>query len=96
MAVLQRECSRPLPDVQGVRPTQLFSRNVDVDRVNGEEMTVGVERRSCAATCSFVLPTLLFSWNWGAGGCMQGPCGMHSIYVQGAGSQHHAKAHRAM
>lgn len=38
--VLARECGRPLPDVAGVRPTQLFARNADVDRVNGQEMAV--------------------------------------------------------
>ena len=42
---LVRECGRQLPDVAGVRPTQLFSRNADVDRVNEGEMAV----RLCAS-----------------------------------------------
>ncbi len=37
---LVRECGRKLLDVAGVRPTQLFSRNADVDKVNSEEMAV--------------------------------------------------------
>lgn len=40
VAVLAAECSRPLPAVHGVRPTQLFSRNLDVDAVNNREMAV--------------------------------------------------------
>ena len=40
LAVLAAECLRPLPPVHGVRPTQLFSRNKDVDDVNNREMLV--------------------------------------------------------
>lgn len=35
---LTKKCLRTLPEIQGVRPTQLFSRNADVNRVNIEEM----------------------------------------------------------
>ena len=31
-------CQRPLPEKGGVKPTQLFSRNADVDRVNTAEL----------------------------------------------------------
>ncbi|KAK9860394.1 hypothetical protein WJX84_000183 [Apatococcus fuscideae] len=31
-------CQRPLPATNGVKPTQLFSRNADVDRVNTQEL----------------------------------------------------------
>ena len=40
VATLRLECSRPLPPVRGVRPTQLFSRNVDAETVNNREMAV--------------------------------------------------------
>lgn len=33
-----RCCQRPLPERGGVKPTQLFSRNADVDRVNTAEL----------------------------------------------------------
>lgn len=33
-----RCCQRPLPEKGGVKPTQLFSRNADVDRVNTAEL----------------------------------------------------------
>ncbi|KAL3131052.1 hypothetical protein ABBQ38_15563 [Trebouxia sp. C0009 RCD-2024] len=35
---LLQQCSRPLPEQNGVKPTQLFSRNADVDTVNAEEL----------------------------------------------------------
>ncbi|KAK9815272.1 hypothetical protein WJX72_000940 [[Myrmecia] bisecta] len=38
IAELVRECSRPLPVVNGIKPTQLFSRNADVDRINAQEL----------------------------------------------------------
>ncbi|PSC73766.1 DNA helicase ATP-dependent [Micractinium conductrix] len=37
-AALARECGAPLPEREGVKPTQLYSRNADVDRVNAEEL----------------------------------------------------------
>ena len=40
VGALVKACTRPLPPVHGVRPTQLFSRNADVDTVNNREMTV--------------------------------------------------------
>ena len=35
---LLQQCSRPLPEQNGVKPTQLFSRNADVDTVNAKEL----------------------------------------------------------
>lgn len=35
---LSAVCQRPLQSSSGVKPTQLFSRNADVDRVNTEEL----------------------------------------------------------
>ncbi|KAK9826266.1 hypothetical protein WJX74_003930 [Apatococcus lobatus] len=35
---LSSVCQRPLQSASGVKPTQLFSRNADVDRVNTEEL----------------------------------------------------------
>ena len=35
---LLQQCSRPLLEQNGVKPTQLFSRNADVDTVNAEEL----------------------------------------------------------
>ncbi|KAI3437869.1 hypothetical protein D9Q98_000315 [Chlorella vulgaris] len=37
-AELARRCSRALPDHGSIKPTQLFSRNADVDRVNADEL----------------------------------------------------------
>ena len=34
LADLRDRCSRPLPPKEGVEPTNLFSRNADVNRVN--------------------------------------------------------------
>ena len=31
-------CTRPLPEQNGVKPTQLFSKNADVDTVNAAEL----------------------------------------------------------
>mmetsp|Transcript_473 Transcript_473/g.1461 ORF Transcript_473/g.1461 Transcript_473/m.1461 type:complete len:490 (-) Transcript_473:264-1733(-) len=44
-ALLQK-CKRPLPDMNGVRPTQLFSKNADVDRVNNTELQA-LQTESC-------------------------------------------------
>ncbi len=33
---LATACGRPLPEHHGVKPTQLFSRNADVDSVNAQ------------------------------------------------------------
>ena len=33
-----RLCQRPLPEKGGVKPTQLFSKNAEVDRVNTGEL----------------------------------------------------------
>ena len=38
MAALQRRCLRPLPQVHGIKPTELYSRNSDVDSVNAREL----------------------------------------------------------
>ena len=38
IAALQRRCSRPLPAIDGIRPTELYSRNSDVDAVNAREL----------------------------------------------------------
>ena len=35
---LVRICSRPLPEVHGVQPTELFSRNAAVDAVNRDRL----------------------------------------------------------
>lgn len=35
---LLKQCTRPLPEQHGVKPTQLFSRNADVDTVNAAEL----------------------------------------------------------
>ena len=35
---LLKLCTRPLPEQNGVKPTQLFSRNADVDTVNTAEL----------------------------------------------------------
>ncbi len=32
-------CTRPLPEQNGVKPTQLFSKNADVDTVNAAELS---------------------------------------------------------
>ena len=47
---LVQQCSRPLPEQNGVKPTQLFSRNADVDTVNAEELRAlqGEEVRTSA------------------------------------------------
>lgn len=58
-ALVQR-CSRPLPEVAGIKATQLFARNADVDAVNRRELeTLPGELVSsthnpspCADTCS--------------------------------------------
>ncbi len=36
-ALVQR-CSRPLPEVAGIKATQLFAKNADVDAVNRREL----------------------------------------------------------
>ena len=42
-------CTRPLPEQNGVKPTQLFSKNADVDTVNAAELAAleGEEVCSC-------------------------------------------------
>ncbi|PRW56986.1 DNA helicase ATP-dependent [Chlorella sorokiniana] len=35
---LFQQCRRPLAERDGIKPTQLFSRNADVDRVNAQEL----------------------------------------------------------
>lgn len=37
---LVQQCSRPLPEVAGIKATQLFARNADVDAVNRRELQV--------------------------------------------------------
>ncbi len=37
---LVQQCSRPLPEVAGIKATQLFARNADVDAVNRRELEV--------------------------------------------------------
>ena len=57
--LLQR-CSRPLPEQNGVKPTQLFSRNADVDTVNAEELRAlqGEEVGSTASNVCSLLALL--------------------------------------
>ena len=38
LAALQQQCARPLPEVHGIKPTELYSRNADVDNVNTREL----------------------------------------------------------
>ena len=38
MAELVRECSRPVTCAEGIKPTQVFPRNADVDRINFAEL----------------------------------------------------------
>ena len=38
LAALQRRCGRPLPATHGIKPTELYSRNADVDAVNAREL----------------------------------------------------------
>lgn len=38
MRELVQRCSRPLPAVNGVAPTELFSRNASVDQVNSSRL----------------------------------------------------------
>jgi hypothetical protein len=38
LAALQQRCSRPLPSVHGINPTELYARNADVDAVNTNEL----------------------------------------------------------
>lgn len=35
---LVARCSRPLPEMAGIKATQLFSKNADVDTVNSREL----------------------------------------------------------
>ena len=50
-------CQRPLPEKGGVKPTQLFSRNADVDRVNTAELA-GLPHPQATLTCSPTAQTL--------------------------------------
>lgn len=47
---LLQQCSRPLPEQNGVKPTQLFSRNADVDTVNAEELRA-LQGEEVCTTC---------------------------------------------
>lgn len=38
LAALQQRCARPLPETHGIKPTELYSRNADVDAVNTREL----------------------------------------------------------
>jgi hypothetical protein len=38
LAALQQRCTRPLPCVHGINPTELYARNADVDAVNANEL----------------------------------------------------------
>ena len=38
LAALQQRCARPLPETHGIKPTELYSRNSDVDDVNNREL----------------------------------------------------------
>ena len=38
LAALQQRCARPLPETHGIKPTELYSRNADVDDVNNREL----------------------------------------------------------
>ena len=49
---LLQQCSRPLPEQNGVKPTQLFSRNADVDTVNAEELRALQGEEVCPDACS--------------------------------------------
>ena len=42
-------CTRPLPEQNGVKPTQLFSRNADVDTVNAAELSALEGEEVCTA-----------------------------------------------
>ena len=46
-------CTRPLPEQNGVKPTQLFSKNADVDTVNAAELAALEGEEVC--TCAGVL-----------------------------------------
>ena len=52
---LLRSCSRPLPEQNGIKPTQLFSRNADVDTVNAEELRALQGEEVCMPSASLVL-----------------------------------------
>jgi hypothetical protein len=56
VAELARECSRPLPERDGIKPTELFARNCDVDNVNARELEVWphslTERGRLGTRCS--------------------------------------------
>ena len=52
---LLQQCSRPLPEQNGVKPTQLFSRNADVDTVNAEELRALQGEEVCSpAPCDWL------------------------------------------
>ena len=62
-------CQRPLPEKGGVKPTQLFSRNADVDRVNTAELT-GLPHPqatlSCNLTAQSPMPCTVIHRSWRA------------------------------
>lgn len=55
---LLKQCTRPLPEQHGVKPTQLFSRNADVDTVNAAELKAlqGEEVSHRSSSVSFLPP----------------------------------------
>ena len=38
MRLLQQKCLRPLAETDGLRPTELYARNRDVDEINAREL----------------------------------------------------------
>ena len=45
-------CTRPLPEQNGVKPTQLFSKNADVDTVNAAELSALEGEEVCWLICT--------------------------------------------
>ncbi len=48
-------CTRPLPEQNGVKPTQLFSRNADVDTVNAAELSALEGEEVCIIAEAFFI-----------------------------------------
>ncbi len=46
-----RCCQRLLPEKGGVKPTQLFSKNAEVDRVNTAELAGLAQPQACLLQC---------------------------------------------
>ena len=57
-----RCCQRLLPEKGGVKPTQLFSKNAEVDRVNTAELAGLAQPQACSLTSSLVTEEVCCDW----------------------------------